>query len=57
MSYDGSCGETFGKLKIIHNVNLTNEQKDTLNFDIGRRIFEDDIVDQMFTIFYSNIGY
>ena len=38
MNYDGSRGENFGKLKIKDNAQLTNKQKETLNFDISRII-------------------
>ena len=56
MNYDGSRGENFGKLKIKDNARLTNKQKDTLNFDIGRRISEEDVVDQVSTVYHNNMG-
>ena len=55
-NYDGSRGENFGKTLIKDNAKLTNKQKDTLNFDIGRRLAEEDIVNQASTIYYQNIG-
>ena len=56
MNYDGSRGENFGKTKIKDNAKLTNRQRDTLNFDIGLRLSEEDIVDQVSTIYYRNMG-
>ena len=56
MNYDGSRGENFDKLKIIDNVQLTNKQKETLNFDISRRISEEDIVDEICTVYDQNMG-
>ena len=56
MNYDGSRGENFGKLKIKDNAKLTNKQKDTLNFDISRRISEEDVVDQISTVYHTNMG-
>ena len=56
MNYDGSRGESFGNLKIKDNAKLTNKQKDTLNFDIGRRNSEEDIVDEISTVYYQNVG-
>ena len=56
MNYDGSRGENFGKTKIKDNAKLTNRQRDTLNFDIGLRLCEEDIVDQVSTIYYRNMG-
>ena len=46
----------FGKLKIKDNVKLTNKEKDTLNFDISRKISEKDIVDHLSTIYHQNNG-
>ena len=57
LNYDGSRGENFGKLKIKDNAKLTNKQKENLNFDIAKRISEEDIVDQMSTIYYQNYGH
>ena len=42
---------------IKYNEKLTNKQKDTLNFDIGRIISEEDIVDEISTVYYQNLGY
>ena len=52
MNYDGSRGECLGKVNIKDNTKLTNKSKDTLNFDTGRRLLEEDIVDQMSTLHY-----
>ena len=41
MHNDGSRGQNFGKLKRKDNAKLTNKQKGTLNFDIGRQISEE----------------
>ena len=57
MNYDGSRGENFGKLKIKDNAKLTNKQKGTLNVDIGRRISEEHVIDQVSNVCYSNKGY
>ena len=56
IKYDGSRGENFGKLKIKDNAKLTNKEKDTLNFDISRRISEEEIVDRIFISYYQNNG-
>ena len=56
MNYDGSRGENFGKTKIKDNAKLTNRQRDTLNFDIGTRLSEEDVVDQVSSIYYRNMG-
>ena len=56
MNWDGSRGETFGKLKIKDNAKLTNKYKDTLNSDISCRISEEDIVDHIYMIYYQNKG-
>lgn len=54
MNYDESRGENFGKLKIKDNAKLTNKQKDTLNFDIGKRISEEDMIDQASNVYFQN---
>ena len=56
LNYDGSHGEKFGKVLIKDNAKLTNKQKDTLNFDIARRLAEEDILDQASFIYYENTG-
>ena len=56
MNYDGSRGENFGKLKTKDNAKRTNKQKDTLNFDIARRISEEDVVDQVSTVYHDTSG-
>jgi hypothetical protein len=53
-NYDGSRGENFGKVIIKDNAKLTNKQKDTLNFDIARRISEEDVIDRASSIYYYN---
>ena len=50
MNYDGSRGEKFGRLKIKDNAQLTNKQKETLNFNISRRISKEDIADDVCTL-------
>ena len=57
MNYDGLCGEHFGKLNVKDNTKLTNKQQDTLKFDIGRMISEEDIIDQIHIVYYQNVGY
>ena len=57
MNFDGGRGENFGKIKIKDNAKLTNKQKDTLNFDIGRRILEEDVIDQVSNVYYERNGY
>ena len=56
LNYDGSRGENYGKIKIKDNAKLTNRQKVTLNFDIGRRICEEDIINEASNIHYQNTG-
>ena len=57
MNYDGSRGENFGKIKIKDNARLTNKQKDTLNYDIGRRISEEDVINEVSNVYYQRNGY
>ena len=57
LNYDGSRGENFGKIKIKDNAKLTNKRKLTFNFDIGRRISEEDVIDSASNIFQQNKGY
>ena len=57
MIYDGSRGENFGKLKIKDNTKLTNKEKETLTFDIGYNISEEDIVDHIYIVYYQNKEY
>ena len=54
MNYDGSRGECLAKVKVKDNAKLTNKCKLTLNYDIGRRIAEEDIVDQISTVYFEN---
>lgn len=53
---DGSRGENFGKVKIKDNAKKTNMQKDTLNFDISKRIAEEEIMDQAALVYHRNTG-
>ena len=57
LNFDGGRGENFGKVKIKDNAKLTNKQKITLNFDISRRICEEDIVDQASNVYFVNKGH
>ena len=57
MNYDGGRGENFGKIKIKDNARLTNRQKATLNYDIGRRISEEDVIDQASNVYFQQKGY
>ena len=56
INYDGSRGENFGKILIKDNAKLTNKQRDTLNFDIGRRVSEESIVNKASTVYFENTG-
>ena len=57
LNYDGSRGENFGKVKVKDNAKLTNKNKDTLNLDIGKRIAEEDIINQASVIYHNNNGH
>ena len=57
LNYDGSRGENFGKVKIKDNAKLTRKQKGAINFDIGRRISEEDLIDNASVLFKGNKGY
>ena len=57
LNYDGSSRENFGKIKINDNAEITNKRKLTFNFDIGRRISEEDVIDNASNIFQQNRGY
>ena len=57
LNYDGSRGENFGKIKIKDNAKLTRKQKGAFNFDIGRRISEEDVIDTASIVFQRNRGY
>ena len=56
MNYDGWRGEIFGKLKNKENVKFTNKQKDKLNFFIGCKISEKDVIVQIFTVNYQYLA-
>lgn len=55
-NWDGSRAEHFGKVIVKDNARLTNKQRDTLNFDISRRVCETDIIDEVSRIYYENSG-
>ena len=57
INYDGSRGENFGKVKIKDNAKLTRKQKVAFNFDIGRRISEEDIINNISNILQQNKDY
>ena len=42
-NWDGSRSEHFGKLIVKDNAKLTNHQKDTLNFDISKRLYNNSV--------------
>lgn len=52
-NWDGSRPEFFGKEIVKDHAKLTNKQKETLNFDISRRICETDVIDEVSKIFYQ----
>ena len=56
LNYDGSRGENFGKVKIKDNAKLTRKEKVVLNFDIGRRISEEDVIDNASDIYHQKNG-
>ena len=51
-SFDGSRGESLGKTIIKDSAQRTNKDKNTLNFDIATRIYEDDLIDQASHVYY-----
>ena len=57
LNYDGSRGESFGKIKIKNNAKLNRKQKGAFNFDIDRRISDEDIIDNASNIFQHNKRY
>ena len=54
LNFDGSTGENFGTVKIKYNAKLTRIQKGAFNFDIGRRISEENIINNNSNIFQQN---
>ena len=56
INYDSSRGENFGKSKIKDNAKFKNK-KLTLKFYIRCRIFVEDIVNQISTLYYQNVRY
>ena len=57
LNYNGLRGDNFGKVKIKDNAKLTRKQKGPFNFDIVRRISEEDIIDNDSNISQQNKGY
>ena len=55
-NWDGSRPEYFGKELVKDNAQLTNKQKDSLNFDISKRICEADIIDEISRVFFTQNG-
>jgi hypothetical protein len=51
---DGSRGEHHGKTLIKDNAKNTNKQRDTMNFDIARRLAEDKLVDQLSILYFNS---
>ena len=52
--YDGGPCEHMGKIKVKDMAKITNNQRDSLNFDISRRLAEQDVVDHLSNVFYQN---
>ena len=48
--------QNFEKLKIRDNTKLTNKQKDTVNFDMSRRIQDEHIVNCVSTVYHDSSG-
>ena len=57
LNFDGSRDGNYGKLKIKDNIKLTRKEKVLFNFNIDRRITEDDVVDIASNIFMYNRCY
>ena len=51
-NWDGSRPEHFGKVFVKDHAKMTNRQRDTLNFDISKRICETTIVDEISRVYY-----
>ena len=56
MNYDGSRGKKIGKTKIKDNTRSTNERKHILYYGISRRITEEDILNDVSTLFHQKKG-
>jgi hypothetical protein len=54
LNFDGGRGENFGKVKIKENARRTNKDRNCINFDIGTRISEEDVIDEASSLFYQN---
>lgn len=57
LNSDGSRGENLNKLRIKYNTELTNKEKDRLNFEISRQISDDDVVYQISMVCHNNMKY
>ena len=55
-NWDGSRPEYFGKELVKDHAQLTNKQKETLNFDISKRICETDIIDEISRVYFTQSG-
>ncbi len=52
-NWDGSRGEHHGKVLVKDNAKLTNRRKETLNYDISRRVYESNVMDDTCRIYFS----
>ena len=52
-NWDGSRGEHFGKTLVKDNAKLTNRRKETLNYDISRRMYESNVMDDTCRIYFD----
>ena len=52
-NWDGSRGEHFGKTLVKDNAKLTNRRKETLNYDISRRVCEGSIIDRSCRLYFE----
>ena len=57
INYDRLCGQNIGKTNIKDNAKRTNQEKNTLHCDIGRRIVEVDVVDHVLTQVHKKMSY
>ena len=55
-NWDGSRPEYFGKVLVKDHAQSTNKQKETLNFDISKRICESEIIDEVSRVFFVQNG-
>ena len=53
-NWDGSRGEHFGKTLVKDNAKLTNRRKETLNYDISRRVSEGSVIDRSCRLHFEN---